>query len=331
MPQISVVMPVFNAAATITRAVSSILEQSFQDLELVVVDDGSTDDTISRLRDIRDSRLRWIEQAHRGVVAAANTATELAEAPLIARMDADDVSHPQRIEKQLRVLRSDDFDVVGCCVRILDELSKPVPALRRYESWINEETRTPEAILALRFIEFPLVNPTILARRNYFELGFRDGDFPEDYDLMLRASKEGQRFGKVAEVLFDWHDRRARLTRSDPRYSTAAFERCRREHLLSGPLRDVQRVDVWGVGRTGKTWLLWLEETGIRVRRAYDVNERKVGTTVHGVPVAHPSDLLPSDGTPLLLAVGAEGARELIRPQIASQGYRSGDDAWFVA
>ena len=331
MPEVSVVLPVFNGAETIVRAARSILEQSFRDLELIVVDDGSTDDTVSRLRGIGDARLRLIEQAHRGVVSAANTATALARAPFIARMDADDVSRPERIDKQLRLLREHELDVVGCQVRILDELSRAVPAMRRYEAWINEETLEPETILALRFVEFPLVHPTILARRSYFEMGYRDGEFPEDYDLMLRASNEGRRFGKVCEVLFDWHDSTRRLTRSDPRYSAESFDHCRRNHLLSGPLRDVGHVDVWGIGRTGKRWLLWLEKSGIEVRRGYDINTRKVGMKVHGVTVAHPDDLIRADGTPLLLAVGAEGARTIIRPQLESQGYRVGVDAWFVA
>ena len=65
--------------------------------------------------------------------------------------------------------------------------------MRRYERWINEETVDGEQISALRFVEFPLVNPTILARRSYFELGFCDSDFPEDYDLMLRAAAHGAR------------------------------------------------------------------------------------------------------------------------------------------
>jgi glycosyltransferase involved in cell wall biosynthesis len=331
MPEISVVLPVFNGARTIVRAVRSILDQTLQQIELIVLDDGSTDGTAAAVEEIRDPRLRFVQCAHFGVAAAANDATELSDAPLIARMDADDYAHPQRLEKQLQLLREKNLDVVGCQVRILNESGQPTDSLRRYERWINEETVDGEQITALRFVELPLVNPTILAQRTYFELGFCGNDLPEDYDLMLRAAADGMRFGKVDEVLFDWTDHPDRLTRTDSRYSLEAFMRCRRLHLRAGPLRDVSCVDLWGVGQTGKPWLRWLQAQGITVRRGYDINERKVNEKIHGVPISHPTVMPAADGKPLVIAVGAEHARKLILPQILSRGYISGNDAWFVA
>jgi len=246
-------------------------------------------------------------------------------------MDADDFSYPNRLEQQLRLLKQQELDAVGCQVRIVDEVGQPAVSMHRYERWINDETMTGERIAALRFVELPLVNPTILARRRYFELGFHDDDLPEDYDLMLRAAAADMRFGKVGDVLFDWSDHPNRLTRADSRYSTSAFMRCRRMHMLAGPLRKVERVDLWGVGQTGKPWLRWLQSQNISVRRGYDVNERKVNQTIHGVPILHPSDMPTADGTPLLIAVGAAEARPLILPHVESRGYVSGVDAWFVA
>jgi glycosyltransferase involved in cell wall biosynthesis len=331
MPEVSVVLPVFNGGRTIGRAVRSILDQTLRDLELIVVDDGSTDDTVAVVRGLPDPRVRLIQCAHRGVVATANAATELAVAPFIARMDADDVSDPLRLEKQLQRLHESNLDVVGCQIRIRDETSQAVNSMRRYERWINTETIEANQISALRFVEFPLVNPTILARRSYFELGFRDTDVPEDYDVMLRAAALGMQFGKVREVLFHWTDHPDRLTRTDSRYSREAFMRCRQSHLLAGPLRGVRCVDIWGVGQTGKPWLRWLRDRKINVRRGYDVNQRKVNEQIHGVRIWHPTDMPVADGTPLIIAVGAEDARRLILPQILRQGYVSGGDAWFVA
>ena len=331
MPKASVVLPVFNGARTILRAVRSILDQTLREIELIVVDDGSTDETVGILRKVSDPRLRLIRCPHRGVAAAANTATEVAVAPLIARMDADDVAYPRRLEKQLQLLNEHNLDVVGCQIRILDESLHVARSMSRYERWINKETIDRKQILALRFVEFPLVNPTILARRKYFEMGFRDSDLPEDYDLMLRAAAQGIRFGKVDEVLLDWMDHPGRLTRIDSHYTLEAFTRCRQLHLLAGPLHDVSRVDLWGVGQTGKPWLRWLQARDIVVRRAYDVNERKVNEKIHGVRIAHPTEMTGADGTPLIIAVGAKDARKLILPHILSRGYVVGGDAWFVA
>ena len=117
MPQISVVLPVYNGAATLVRATRSILEQSFDDLELIVIDDGSTDETLERLHSVRDPRLSVLDLPHRGVVAAANRGTEVATAPIIARMDADDERDPKRLELQLGALREDpQLALVGCQV-----------------------------------------------------------------------------------------------------------------------------------------------------------------------------------------------------------------------
>lgn len=331
MPVVSVVLPVYNAANTVVRAVRSILDQTLRDIELIVIDDGSTDGTPGLLDQIADTRLRTFSNPHRGVARSANTGTEMATAATIARMDADDFSYPSRLEKQLALLEHNDLDVVGCQVRIVNAQQMPVPSLDRYARWINEETISSEQIRALRFVEFPIVNPTILARRSFFELGFQDNGYPEDYDLMLRAAEQGLKFGKVREVLFEWSDLPARLTRNDPRYSRPAFLKCRQHYLLSGPLRDVSQVDLWGVGKSGKPWLRWLQTQQINTRQAYDIDPRKIGSRIHGVPVRAPKDLAPPDGTPLLIAVGADHARQQILPQIQALGYESGQNAWFVS
>ena len=246
-------------------------------------------------------------------------------------MDADDWSCPHRLERQFKMLNDANLDVVGSQISIVDENGKPQESLARYQRWINQETLHERDILAFRFVELPIVNPTILARREYFESGFRSGDFPEDYDLMLRAAASGMRFGKVAEVLFEWTDHSRRLTRTHSSFTPDAFMRCRRNHLLAGPLDKIETIDIWGVGKAGKPWIKWLLSQGIQVRNAFDVSERRVGETVHGSLVQHPRQLSVADGTIILVAVGAANAREVIRPQLENQGYVLGKDAWFVA
>ena len=331
MAEVSVVLPVYNAASTILRAVQSILNQSHSPRDLIVVDDGSTDATRDVLTTLDDSRLKIISRPHRGVAEAANTGNAFATAPLIARMDADDYSHPNRLESQLKLLHTKELDVVGCHVRVIDEFEQPVPTMDRYSRWINQETNCHAQICALRFVELPIVNPTILARREYFQLGFRNNDFPEDYDLMLRAAASGMRFGKVREVLYDWIDRPQRLTRTSSQFSEAAFMRCRQAHFLAGPLSGVTEVDVWGAGKTGKPWLNWFPSNHITVRRLYDIDTRKIGQTIRGAIVRHPDSLPTADAVPLVIAVGARNARETIRPQIESRGFIAGQNAWFVA
>ena len=331
MPLVSVILPVFNAENTVGRVIHSILAQSLENLELVVVNDGSTDDTILKIREFEDPRLKLITVPHGGVSTASNIALENSTGAYVARMDADDFAHPTKLQKQLQLLNAENLDVVGCQVRIIGADGNATQTLQRYQQWINHETATTHRIHALRFVELPLVNPTILARRKYFEIGFPDNDLPEDYQLMLKAAATGMKFGKVQKVLFDWLDGPNRLTRNDPRYSTDAFMNCRRLYLKNGPLIGVPTVDLWGVGQTGKPWLRWLQKQNIHVRQAFEVSPKKIGTTIHNTPIVDADTMQTTDNIPLIIAVGASGARELIWNHIADRGYTPGTNAWFVA
>jgi len=327
---VSVVMPVRDAADTVVRAARSILDGTLSAIELIVVDDGSHDATAQLVAELGDARVRVLRGPREGIVAALNRGVAAAGAPVIARMDGDDVAAPDRLERQWALLRRGEAAIVGSRVRIVDGQGRPVASMQRYEQWINDHCLASE-IAALRFVESPLVHPTVVARREVFALGYRQGPFPEDYDLWLRALAAGHRAVKVPDILLDWVDRGDRLTRRDTRYGPDAFDRCRREHLLAGPLRGIRTVDLWGAGKTGKPWLRWLQGHVGSVRHVYDINPRIVGQCLHGVHVDDGDRLRPADGTPMIVAVGASGARELIRPALEGRGYQIGHDVWFVA
>ena len=140
MPLVSVIIPVYNAQETIARSVHSILDQTLEDFELIVVNDGSTDGTLQVIEGISDKRMRVVTTSHQGVAHAANAGTKDAASQLIARMDADDFSHPQRLELQLKLLQETGADVVASQIRILTEQGAEATSLSRYQRWINEET-----------------------------------------------------------------------------------------------------------------------------------------------------------------------------------------------
>src|ERR1700761_1168008 len=113
-PKITVLMPAYNAAKYIGEAIASVLEQTFGDFELVIVNDGSTDDTLAVINTFNDSRIIIISQPNQGVASALNTGLQHSRAQYIARFDADDVCHPQRLEKQYRFLQNNpEYILVG--------------------------------------------------------------------------------------------------------------------------------------------------------------------------------------------------------------------------
>src|ERR1700761_204383 len=122
-PLVSVLMPVFNAQRYVAAAVNSILDQTLGDFELIIVDDGSTDQSTAILRRLagRDGRIRLISRPNTGYVVALNEALDAARGEFLARMDADDVSLPQRFEKQVQFLQENpDFVLVGTHVTTMD-------------------------------------------------------------------------------------------------------------------------------------------------------------------------------------------------------------------
>src|SRR5262249_32920006 len=160
-----------------SRAITSVQAQTFRDWELLLVDDGSTDETAEILarHAADDPRLRVIAQPHAGVVAALNTGLAAARGEFIARMDADDVSHPERLAEQLAFLaapRNADICLVGCQVEFGgDRTASAGYAL--HVDWMNTLLE-PEAIALNRFIESPFAHPSVMFRR---ELVARHGGY----------------------------------------------------------------------------------------------------------------------------------------------------------
>ncbi|MBK8069091.1 MAG: glycosyltransferase [Rhodanobacteraceae bacterium] len=204
---VSVLLPVHNGGVWLADAVASVLAQSWRALELLVIDDHSSDGAVDGLpRD--DLRLRVLPSPSRGIVAALNTGLAAARGGWIARMDADDICAPERIAAQMAYAAAcPQIDIVASRVDLIDTAVDS--GLWRYIAWSNALTE-PEDIACELFIDSPLVHPTVLLRSDLLRQlgGWRDGDFPEDYELWLRAAQAGCRFGKPEPALLHWRDHR---------------------------------------------------------------------------------------------------------------------------
>lgn len=332
-PRISIVMPYRNAAATLPEALAGVLGQTFQDWELLAVDDHSTDGSAGIVAEwaARDQRVRPLSNAEApGVVGASVTAVRAANADWLARMDADDISEPDRLAAQWAMAgERPELDVIGCGVAILSPLGE---GMVRHVEWVNTLV-TPEAIARARFIENPMVHPSALMRRSAVEAagGYREVPWAEDHDLFLRMLEAGARFGKVGEVLMRWRDSPARLTRSDPRYGDAERQRMRVHYLARLPALRERGVAIAGAGPIGKSLALGLRACGVELRGFFEVHPRRIGETIHGAEVAG----LESFGkrwrdAVLLSAVGVPGGREEVAGLAARAGYVEGGDFWCV-
>lgn len=332
-PRVSVLLPVRDAAATLEACLDSLAAQSLADHEVVAVDDGSRDGSgdILRARARREPRLRVLGTPPRGLVPALNLALDAARAPLVARMDADDVARAERLLLQAERLERDAaVDVLGCRVHVTGVGA--AAGMRAYVRWQNGLLEH-DAMARDRFVESPLAHPSVAMRRATLRGlgGWRAFDGPEDYELWLRAFHAGLRFAKLAEVLLDWRDSAGRLTRTDPRYAPARFLALKLEWLARGPLGGGRPAVVWGAGPVGKGWARALRAAGREVRAFVEVNPRRIGERVHGVPVVAVEEAARLRGPLHLAAVGQPGARERIRAEAARLGLVEGADLVAVA
>ncbi len=345
-PVVSIVLPVRDGAAWLARACTSVLACETP-AELIVVDDGSRDESarIATALSEQDVRIRVIRRPADGLVAALRCGVSMSRGRLLARMDCDDVSLPGRIDIQVarwQELGADDRDVISCLIEPFrdhappasDAQDAPGEGIVRYCRWLDS-MRTPSDHWRGRLIESPLCHPTVLVARAFVEQvgGYRDGPFPEDYDLWLRLIEAGARVHKVDEKLFLWQDRPGRATRVDPRYAASAFAPLKLNHLRRTWLepRAIKGVQICGAGRDAKRWIDRLRSVGVAVLRAFDVHDGRIGQRIRGdVDVVSHVELGRYRRVPTLVAIGRAGGRDELRTELTELGMTEAEDFLFL-
>lgn len=203
-PLVTVAMPVYNAGKYLRLAVLSIVKQTFTDWELLIIDDGSTDNALQDIADINDVRIRIVRDgANRGLAARLNEAIDLARGQYIARMDQDDVSYPERFEYQVRALQNDSrLDMIAVRAIAISDEDEPV-GLFPYAA-------THQEICARPWRGFYLPHPTWMGKTSWFRkyhYAIPGPYYSEDMDLLLRSYNSSQ-FSMLPEILFAYRVRK---------------------------------------------------------------------------------------------------------------------------
>ncbi|MCP4457244.1 MAG: glycosyltransferase [Cytophagales bacterium] len=325
--KVSVILPFYNAVQTLEIAIRSILDQTFQDFELLLIDNNSIDGSteIAR-RALEDGRVRLIQESNQGVVYAANRGLEEACGSYIARMDADDWSFPNRLEKQVELL--DTNPSIGLVSGGVEYFGKsPKEGFTKYLDWINGLVGINEIYLN-QFVEYPIVNPSIMFRRELTEkFGvYKSGDFPEDYEYFLRLQQEGVRMKKADCAVIKWNDLPNRLTRTHVNYSEEAFDRIKSKYLqkwLKEHNPYYPNIWIWGAGKKARQKSVLLRNQEVEISGFIDVS---VKNHSGDSPVIH-FDSLPDQPDRFIVSyVSKWGARQEIQEFLKLKGWKEGID-----
>jgi GT2 family glycosyltransferase len=337
---VSVLLPFRNAGRTIEEAISSILADMTSTDELVLVNDGSTDDSEAIARasvaavavPVAVAKtmpiITVVNTGGVGIAQALTLGLAQCRGQWIARMDADDISLRGRLAAQRMALESDER--LGAVATKIEAFGDPGPGILRYIDWQNGLITARDHANAI-FIEAPICHPSTMIRREALDRvgGYRAGPFAEDYDLWLRLIAAGYTITKIPQVLFRWriHPSMTTLT-NDPRLSPESHRRLRAEHLAK-KLGGATSFAIWGAGPAGRRLARELETHNHRATFFIDIDPKKIGRTRRGAPILSAEDgtaRARTERTFLIVAVAALGARDLVRAYLDEHGFAEGEE-----
>ncbi len=332
MAEVSIILPVKNQQEYIEKAIDSVYSQTYNEFELIVIDDGSRDETpyiLERLKNKYGFKL-LTHRKNLGIVKALNNGLNEAKGKFIARMDGDDIMLPQRLEKQLKFLSENkNIDLIGTQVEIFKEVENPPiycgcriksldmdfstalkniqkerelsEGVKIYQKW-NNSLLTHEQMVENLYIDCPIVHPTFFAKKEFFEKlgGYSDTEYAEDYDLVFRAVFSGYKLGKVNEILLKWRDHASRETRTNKNLKKDKLFFQKAYFFKNFDKRSKNGVYVIGVGRFGKKLIGALKHYGVEVKGVLDFSHKRIGGKVREIPVIKPHEI--DSSSPLILA-----------------------------
>lgn len=289
---VSVLLPFLNSEQTLGAAIESILCQSLQDIRLVLVNNNSfaAATKLAAWYAQKDTRVVLLHESQQGIAFALNTGLKACSAPLIARMDADDTAHPERLEKQRNfLLEHPELGVVSCRTHV-PEIEIGNTGYRLFADWQNKIV-TPQQHAQYRFVESPVAHPSVMFRSSLIEQWgpYSTAAEPEDYEIWLRWMDKGVPFHKLPETLLQWNDQSSRLSRTHYHYSEQAFYELKCRYLakyIKTHAFPHKKVVVCGTGKDSRNRAALLEKNGIPVYAFTDV-VNKQHTPYRFIPLSH--------------------------------------------
>ncbi|WP_460219015.1 glycosyltransferase family 2 protein [Psychroserpens sp. MEBiC05023] len=280
---ISILIPFKNTELYLTECLNSIIDQDYQNWELLIVDDHSTDNSYSIVNAFaeNDKRIKVFKNNKYGIIEALRLAYFESSGNYITRMDSDDIMHPKKLSTMLKDLKRYGPEHIALGLVKYFSAKGIGDGYAKYESWLNNLTRQGLNYSEI-YKECVIPSPSWMLHRDDLKAigGFMPNRYPEDYDLTFRCYKHQIKCIPSQSVLHYWRDYSTRASRIDEHYAENHFLELKLDYFLELDFDTSRPLTVWGAGQKGKKVATLLKEKNVKFTWICD-NPKKIGKHIY--------------------------------------------------
>lgn len=330
--RVSIITPVKNGAQFLVECLDSIVNQTYQNWELIIVNDNSTDETQSILEEYakQDNRIVVLQNKGKGIIEALQTGYAKSIGEFITRMDADDIMTLNKLELLTKkLIENEKRHLATGFVNYFSE-TELGQGYFNYQEWLNGLSQT-ESNFDDIYKECVIPSPCWMVYRDDFEAsgGFNSNLYPEDYELIFRFYKQGLKVVTVKEVIHHWRDYATRTSRTDSNYTDNYFIQLKMNYFLELDYDNSRELELWGAGKKGKEVARFLIEKEIKFDWLSN-NDKKIGKEVYGVILKDSISVLEKGRPQILIAVGSMDYNREIKKALNSKNLKPNVDYFFL-
>lgn len=328
---VSILMPVKNGSLYLFECIQSIVNQTYQNWELIAINDHSSDNSCAIIQDFShcDVRIKLIENFGQGIPQAIQSGLKISRGSLVTRMDCDDVMDEKKLELMSeKLLEAKKKSVVVSLVKYFsdDELGD---GYRRYEQWINDLSISEESFREI-YRECVIPSPSWMLRKEDIDDDtlLSGNTLPEDYNFCFKLYEHNFNILCVQEQLHFWRDHNERLSRNNPNYDIRKFGPFKLSWFLKLEVEDNNELVLWGAGKKGKEMAKYLLEQGESFTWISG-NKRKIGVHIYDKKIDAAEIIEHIKQPKIVIAVSSPEDKKRIESQLKSMNLRHQKDYFF--
>ena len=329
--KISILLPVYNASPFLQDTLDSILQQTEKRWELIAVDDFSTDDSFSVLKNTakKDARIQVYKNTNKGIIPALRLAFSKAEGTYITRMDADDLMEKEKLALLLKALLENGRNYLSTGMVQYFSSNELGDGYTKYQNWLNELIINNNHFTEV-YKECVIPSPNwMIHREDLINCGaFDHNNYPEDYDLCFRFYQNKIKICPVQQLTHQWRDHPTRTSRTDDRYSNQHYFDLKWPYFFQLDYDPNKKLVLWGAGRKGKYLAKKIQQQNIPFLWVCD-NVNKIGKDIFGVPLQAYQTLAKLHNLQIIVAVAAPKDQMNIKAFLKKHHFKAALDYFF--